>query len=79
MALGTVGFMIGTGGSALVSMTLGQGKKELANQYFSLLVYTSAGFSLFLSILGFLFTPQILLPVNFVFVSRRRLSFFLEK
>lgn len=59
MALGTVGFMIGTGGSALVSMTLGQGKKELANQYFSLLVYTSAGFSLFLSILGFLFTPQI--------------------
>lgn len=59
MALGTVGFMIGTGGSALVSMTLGQGKKDLANQYFSLLVYAAAAFSLILSVIGFLFTPQI--------------------
>lgn len=59
MALGTVGFMIGTGGSALVSMTLGQGKKDLANQYFSLLVYVAAAFSLILSAIGFLFTPQI--------------------
>ena len=32
MMLGSVGFMIGTGGSALVSMTLGQGKKERANE-----------------------------------------------
>ena len=59
MALGTIGFMIGTGGSALVSMTLGHGKKELANQYFSLLVYVAAAFSLFLSVAGFLLAPQI--------------------
>ena len=32
MLLGAFGFMIGTGGSALVSMTLGQGKKERANE-----------------------------------------------
>lgn len=59
MALGSVGFMVGTGGSALVSMMLGQGKKDLANQYFSLLVYVSAGFSFLLSVAGFLLTPQI--------------------
>ncbi len=59
MALGTVGFMVGTGGSALVSMMLGQGKKELANQYFSMLVYVTAGFSFLLSLAGFRFAPQI--------------------
>lgn len=59
MALGTIGFMAGTGGSALVSMTLGQGKKELANQYFSLIVYVTAVFSFLLSVAGYLLTPQI--------------------
>lgn len=34
MGVGTLGFMAGTGGSAVVSMTLGEGKKELANEYF---------------------------------------------
>lgn len=38
MALGTVGTMIGTGGSAIVSMTLGAGKQKDANRYFSMLV-----------------------------------------
>ena len=32
MGVGTLGFMAGTGGSAVVSMTLGEGKKELANE-----------------------------------------------
>ena len=39
MILGTVGFMIGTGGSALVSKTIGEGDKEKANKYFSMLIY----------------------------------------
>lgn len=34
MGVGTLGFMAGTGGSAVVSMTLGEGKKELANEFF---------------------------------------------
>lgn len=38
MILGAVGFMLGTGGNALVAKTLGEGKRELANEYFSLLV-----------------------------------------
>lgn len=49
MILGTVGFMIGAGGSALVSKTIGEGKKEKANQYFSMLIYV-------LVIVGILFT-----------------------
>lgn len=39
MIFGAVGFMIGTGGSALVSMKLGQKKPEKANEIFSLLIY----------------------------------------
>ena len=39
MILGGIGFMIGTGGSALVSYTLGTGDKEKANRYFSMMVY----------------------------------------
>ncbi len=38
MMLGAVGFMIGTGGSALVAKTLGEGRPEQANQYFSMLI-----------------------------------------
>jgi len=41
MILGSVGFMFGAGGSALVAKTLGEGKHEKANQYFSMLIYVS--------------------------------------
>ncbi len=34
MALSTIGFMFGTGGSAIVGITLGEGKKEQANEFF---------------------------------------------
>lgn len=39
MILGAVGFMLGTGGSALVSYTLGTGDKKKANEIFSMLIY----------------------------------------
>ena len=39
MIIGTIGFMIGTGGSAIISKTLGEGDTEKANQYFSMLIY----------------------------------------
>ena len=38
MVLGAFGFMIGTGGSAIVAKTFGIGDKKRANRYFSLLV-----------------------------------------
>lgn len=59
MGLGTIGTMIGTGGSAVVSKALGEGKQEQANQYFSLLVYFSIFLSILLSIIGFIFARPI--------------------
>ena len=41
MILSTVGFMFGTGGSALVAKTFGEGKPQKANRLFSLFVYFS--------------------------------------
>ena len=38
MVFGTLGFMVGTGGTALVSMTLGAGDKKKANEIFSMLI-----------------------------------------
>ena len=39
MVVSTVGFMFGTGGTALVSKTFGEGDPDRANRYFSLFVY----------------------------------------
>lgn len=41
MILGCVGFMFGTGGGALIAITLGTGNRKRANEIFSLLVYTA--------------------------------------
>ena len=38
MVLGGIGFMIGTGGTALVSKVLGEGEPEKANRYFSMMI-----------------------------------------
>lgn len=54
MGLGTIGFMIGTGGSAIVSKTMGEGKGDLANQYFSMLVWVALGLGAVLSVLVFI-------------------------
>lgn len=59
MALCTIGFMVGTGGSAVVARTLGEDKKDLAQEYFSLLIYMTLAVGLLLSVLGVAFTPQI--------------------
>lgn len=54
MILGTIGFMIGTGGSALVSKTIGEGDKEKANRYFSMLIYLLAIIGFILTVFGIL-------------------------
>lgn len=59
MMLGAFGFMIGTGGSALVSIRLGQGEHKKANEIFSMLVKVTIIFGAILSALGFIFTEQI--------------------
>lgn len=52
MGFGSVGFMIGTGGSALISKTLGEGRKERAHQYFSMLVYFTIICGVILTVIG---------------------------
>lgn len=59
MVMGTVGFMIGTGGSAIVAKTLGQGDRKNANRYFSMLIYTAIIFGAALSVPGFIFIRPI--------------------
>lgn len=55
MILGTIGFMFGTGGSALVSKTMGEGKKEKAQQIFSQLIYASILLGVIFSVAGIAF------------------------
>ena len=52
MAFSVIGFMLGAGGSALVSRSLGEGRKERANEEFSLLVYVAIGLGLVVTVLG---------------------------
>ena len=52
MIFGTIGFMIGTGGSALVSKTIGEGDIKKANRYFSMLIYLLIIVGLILSIIA---------------------------
>lgn len=59
MMLGCAGFMFGTGGGALIAMTLGQGKKEKAVSLFSLIVYVSGILGIVLAVLGFVFLEPI--------------------
>ena len=60
MILGSFGLMIGSGGSALVSKTMGEQKYDLANKYFSMLIMFILIFGIFVSILGIIFTPNII-------------------
>ncbi len=50
--LSAFGFMIGAGGNAIVSKTLGEGNKEKANQYFSMLIYVSLVLGIAIAVLG---------------------------
>lgn len=55
MMLGALGFLFGTGGSALVSCTLGAKDHEGANRIFSLLIYVSLILGIVITVLGIVF------------------------
>ena len=59
MILGAIGFMIGTGGSALVSKIIGEGQNEKANQYFSMLIYLLIITGIILTVIGIIFLKPI--------------------
>lgn len=52
LVLGCVGFMFGTGGGALIALTMGSGRKDKANGLFSLLIYASVICGIILTIEG---------------------------
>ncbi|MDE5584340.1 MAG: MATE family efflux transporter [Ruminococcus sp.] len=55
MALGCFGFMFGTGGSAIVAKTMGEGKKSLADEYFTMITVTNIITGVILAVLGLVF------------------------
>lgn len=59
MMIAAVGFMIGTGGSALVAKTLGEGKKQRANEIFTMLIITIILFALVVMVIAFIWMPNI--------------------
>ena len=63
MILGTVGFMLGSGGSAICAKTYGEGDKQGCNSYFSFFVYVAIAIGIVLSVLGNIFLRwEILAP-----------------
>lgn len=52
--LGAMGFMLGTGGTALVSRVLGEGDKEHANKYFSMITLFGILLGVILTVVGVL-------------------------
>ena len=57
--LGTIGYMFGVGGSALIAKTLGEKDRERANRLFSLIVLATSCLGVLMMVPGFLFMPQI--------------------
>lgn len=55
MVVSTIGFMFGTGGTAIVAKTLGEGDRKTANEYFSLFVYVAFALGVLFAVLGFVF------------------------
>lgn len=52
MVFGTVGFMIGTGGSAVVAKTMGEGDAQRANRYFSMMIVAAILCGVLLTVVG---------------------------
>lgn len=58
--LSTFGYMFGTGGSALVAKTMGEGKRDKANRLFSMFVYGTALLGVVFAVGGFIFLRPLL-------------------
>ena len=55
MVIGGMGFMVGTGGTALVSKAMGEGEDQKAKKYFSMMIYFTAIIAVILSVVGIVF------------------------
>ena len=61
MIQGCFGFMIGTGGGALVAKTLGEKRRETANRYFTMLICFTVMLGVLISTISILFMRPIVL------------------
>lgn len=59
MIFATVGFIFGTGGTAIVAKTFGEGDPARANRYFSLFTYVTFALGLICAVLGFVFAEPL--------------------
>lgn len=59
MGMSAVGFMLGTGGSAIVSKALGEGSRDRADRYFSMVVYVGIIGGVIMTVLGWIFARPI--------------------
>lgn len=59
MIFGGIGFMFGTGGSALVAKTLGEKQPEKANRYFTMMVWVTLIVGVIISVIGIIFMRPI--------------------
>lgn len=59
MVFSTIGFMVGTGGSALIGKTLGEGDRDRASALFTMLLAAVTIAALVLTVTGYLLMPQI--------------------
>ncbi len=59
MIFGGIGFMIGTGGSAIIARNLGMGDNERANKVFSMLIYVTIVIGIILTVIGVAFLRPI--------------------
>ncbi len=57
--LGTIGYMFGVGGSALIAKKLGEKDQEQANRLFSLIVLVSSCLGVLMTVSGFIFMRRI--------------------
>lgn len=64
LVLGAFGFMLGTGGTALVAKTLGEGRQEEANRIFSMLIYFALGLGVLLTIFGIAVLKRIVIKMG---------------
>ncbi|MCI8341853.1 MAG: MATE family efflux transporter [Firmicutes bacterium] len=59
MGVGAIGCIFGTGGSAVVSKLMGEGRRKRAIQTFSMIIYVLLGIGIFVSVLGFIFIRHV--------------------
>ncbi len=64
MIFQAVGFMVGTGGTALVSMKFGEGKEKEANEIFSLLIYLVIAIGVVLTVVGEIFLEKVAIKLG---------------